>query len=247
MKMPNENMKRQGEYVRLSESVVNSDRWSLLEEKIVSFEEDELLTPRQRKVLFTLFCALRTEYDAIIHDYYNNKYTSRSLLAWRARNLLEINTWCRFCCEDVKNADLLFKWAAEDQLELEAKMEKWAEATNHLATMSERIERVRQDVANQAEKHGVSDLAANYKSPLAAAETIGFEQDFKIHNKILSKFAHPTPMLLFSEELDDGMPKRAFYFFSQGCLFFYDAFFRLERLFVNIEMGELEIKSQNSK
>ena len=234
MEMPSEHMKRQGNYVRLSETVVNSDRWSLLEEKVTDFENDKLITSRQRRVLLELLCALRTEYDSIIHDYYNNIYVSRSLLAWRARNLLEINTWCRFCCVDIKNADLLFKWAAEDQLELETQFEKWAENTDQLTEYSERIERVRQDVLNQADKRGVFDLEAKYKSPF---------EDFKIHNKILSKYAHPTPMLLLSKELGDGMSKRQFYFFSQGCLFFYDAFSRLEQLFDNIEMGGLEVQS----
>ena len=124
--MPSEHMKLQGIYVRLSESVVNSDRWSLLEEKINDFENDKLITSRQRRVLLELFCALRTEYDSIIHDYYNNMYVSRSLLAWRARNLLEINTWCRFCCVNIQYSYLLFKCSAQDQLELENQFEKWA-------------------------------------------------------------------------------------------------------------------------
>lgn len=226
--MTDEKMKQQGRHVGLAESVVNTTRWAELEEKIESSQSNTFNNSRQRKVFYELLCVLRTEYECIKHDYYENKFTSRSLLAWRARNLLEINTWCRFCCEEKENAEEFFKWAGEDQLELEKELEKWGEVTDQSPEWFEKIERTRQDIYDQAKKRGVSDLKAKYKSPAEAAKAIGHDKDFKIHNKILSKFAHPTPMVVLSAELENGMPKRAFYFFSQGCLFFYDAFFRLE-------------------
>lgn len=97
-----------GNYVRLANSVISSSRWNELEEKMTSPEIDTFTTSQERTVFFSLFCMLRTEYDCLKHDYYENKYSSLSLLAWRTRNLLEINTWCRFCCEDKANADLFY-------------------------------------------------------------------------------------------------------------------------------------------
>ena len=228
MRDDKQDMKRQEHYARLANSVVNTNRWSELEKKMLSTESNIFLNSRQQNVFFELLCALRTEYDSLKYDYSENKYTSRSLLAWRARNILEINTWLRFCCEKTENAEEFFKWAGEDQLELEDQLEKWGQDTDQPSEWFEEIERIRKYVLDQSEKRGIPDLKSNYRSPSKVAKEFGHDKNFKIHNKILSKFAHPTPMYILTKEQGDGLPKRAFYFYSQACLFFYDAILGLE-------------------
>ena len=233
-----QDMKRQGHYAWLAHSVINTNRWDELEKKIVSAETNLFVNSRQQKVFFELLCALRTEYDSLEYDYRENKYTSRSLLAWRARNILEINTWLRFCCEETQNAEEFFKWAGEDQLELEDRLEKWGEDTDQPPEWFEKIERVRKYILDQSEERGIPDLKSKYRSPSEVAKAFDHDKNFKIHNKILSKFAHPTPMYILSKEQGEGLPKRAFYFYSQGCLFFHDAVSRLE-IFLEQEQQKL--------
>lgn len=218
-----------GGYVWLADSVISSSRWNTLEEKITSPDATIFATSQERTVFFSLFCTLRTEYDCLKHDYYENKYSSLSLLAWRARNLLEINTWCRFCCEDKENVGLFYKDAGRDGLDLEESLEKWGKETNQPSEWFEKIQRNRDTIRNEAKKLGIFDLDAKYTSPLNAAKALGHEKAHKIHNKILSKFAHPTAYRILSSDSQKGQANRAYYFFSQGCLFFYDGFFRLEK------------------
>lgn len=226
--MADESMKQQVHYAWLADSVIKTNRWKQLEQKVFSPETNIFVNSRQQSVFIELLCTLRTEYDALNYDYRENKYTSRSLLAWRTRNILEINTWLRYCCEKTNNAEEFFKWAAEDQLELEDCHEKWGKETSQPAEWFEKIESIRKYVVDQAKEMGVNDLKSNYRSPSKIAQAFGHDKTFKIHNKILSKFAHPTPMYILSKEHGEELPKRAFYFYSHGCLFFYDAFSRLE-------------------
>jgi hypothetical protein len=218
-----------GNYVKMADSVIFSGRWNTLEEKITSSNTTIFTTSQERTVFFSLFCALRTEYDCLRYDYYENKYSSLSLLAWRTRNLLEINTWCRFCCEDKANAQLFYKDAGRDGLDLEESLEKWGKETNQPSEWFEKIQRNRDKICNEAERHGILDLDAKYTSPLNAAKILGHEKTHRIHNKILSKFAHPTAYRILSSDSQEGQANRAYYFFSQGCLFFYDGFSRLEK------------------
>lgn len=217
-----------GNYVRLADSVISSSRWNALEEKMTSSNITIFTTSQERTVFFSLFCELRTEYDCLKYDYYENKYSSLSLLAWRTRNLLEINTWCRFCCEDKANAGIFYKDAGRDGLDLEESLEKWGKETNQPAAWFEKIQRNRDKICNEAVRRGILDLDTKYMSPLNAAKTLGHEKTHRVHNKILSKFAHPTAYRILSSDSQKGQANRAYYFFSQGCLFFYDGFCRLE-------------------
>lgn len=69
-----------GNYVRLADSLISSSRWNALEEKITSPDATVFTTSQERTVFFSLFCMLRTEYDCLKHDYYENRYSSLSLL-----------------------------------------------------------------------------------------------------------------------------------------------------------------------
>lgn len=229
----NKLIKEQGEFVKLADAVIRNDRWQNLEKKFEASTESVFKTKRQKEVLLKLLCALRTEYECIKHDYYHNQYTSRSLLAWRARNLLEINTWCRFCCDQPENAEIFFEDAGKDQLELEEQLEKWGKDTNQPPEWFENIIDNKKYIHEQAAKRGITELNSKYVSPSNAAKNLNHDKTFKIHNKILSKFVHPTAMLILSKETEKGLSQRAFYFFSQGCLFFYDGFCRLEKFLEN--------------
>lgn len=222
-------IKEQEKHVISAETLIDSPRWERLETKIIEGSPETFSSSQQRTVFYTLFFALRTEYDALNHDYKENKYTSRSLLAWRARNLLELNMWARFCCEDDVNAKIFFEEAGKDQLELQEKLEQWGKETNQSPEWFDEREKNKQDIHDQAKKHGITKLNSKFYSLLNISKTIGHDKAYKIHNKILSKFAHPTAMLLFSIESEDKLPRTAYYLFSQGCLFFYDGIARIEK------------------
>lgn len=233
--------KAQGEKIRKSEDIMNSGRCSDLVKKIEDPELRIFSTSIQRSVFTLLLSALVTEYECLIYDYNSNERSSRALFAWRARNLLEINTLCRYCCADDNNAEEIFREGAIDQLNLEDAFENFARKTKQPKEYFEVIENKKRTIREQAEKFGINDIDSKpkYRGLRDIASHIGFKDEFLIHNKILSKFAHPTAMLLFSDESQQSSSKRAFYFVSQGSIYFQDAFARLENFVAeNYQLGK---------
>lgn len=227
--MTDSEIKLKNDYVESAEFIINSSRWKNIEKYLNSLNVSSLLTPQEEIVFFEIFNGLGSEYHCLKYDYYENKFTSLSLLAWRARNLLELNTWIRFCCEDKANPTLFFFDAGKDQLDLEEKMQLWGKETDQPTEFFEQIERNKKNIKEQAEKYGITNLNSKYKSLSAASKMLKHHKTFHIHNKILSKFAHPTAMRLFTQRSKKEVADIAFYFFSQGCLFFYDGFSRIEK------------------
>jgi hypothetical protein len=119
-----------------------------------------------------------------------------STLAWTARNLLEISIWAEYCNQSPSNARRFFEDVLRDLFDL-------VKLGNELAA---------KQPDSQAEFDGMSNrlrrLAITLNIPTAeesftkvqqAAKAIGRGDDFVLWNKVFSKFAHPTALVMFMD------------------------------------------------
>ncbi|HIF25078.1 MAG TPA: hypothetical protein EYG21_02980 [Nitrospinaceae bacterium] len=216
-------------YIEWAESIFSSNRMKALLEKIDASDVSVLSSPHARTVFLSLLRALWYEYDGLIYDYKRNEHTSLSLLAWRTRNVLELNLWCRFCCEDKANAEIFFKEGSKDALNLVESLEAWGTKTDQPQDWFEDRKRSKEKVIEEASMHGHDDLDGKYIRISKAAEACGYGACFNLHYKFLSKFAHPTAFRLFIKDDKKEIARQAHSFLKQGALYFHDGFVKLER------------------
>lgn len=151
-----------------------------------------------------------------------------SLLAWRARNLLELSVWSTYFVKSKEHARRLYEDAGRDVLDLLSAFEKWGQATAQPIDWLNPLANGKQDLSQRAAAQGIETLEGPYKRVTEAAKDCGMSDHFSLSFKMLSKFAHPTAMQIL------GVPDEARHalqndcFFSQGCLFFTGAFVALE-------------------
>jgi hypothetical protein len=69
-----------------------------------------------------------SEYLALKRAYADERERESSLLAWRARNLLELSAWCLYCAKDRPHARRLYEDAGRDVLGIYSGFEKWGTA-----------------------------------------------------------------------------------------------------------------------
>ncbi len=104
----------------------------------------------------------------------------------------------------------------------------WGEATNQFPDWFQQGKDARDGLANAALVRGVASIDGQLTKVAAAAEEIGIAHHFKPMNKLLSKFAHPTAMLILGNSEARKMQKDSV--FANGCLFFVGAFTALENI-----------------
>jgi hypothetical protein len=184
---------------------------------------DQLVT-----VFAPLCAAVFSEYLALRRAF-EDASSEASLVAWRARNLLELSVWSLYCSKDTDNARRLYADAGRDVLNIFGAFSKWSAATG--ATLANRgaTDAAIAELSGRATAEGIESLEGAYKSVGEAAKEVGLADHFALGNKLLSKFAHPTAMQIFSSPNDAKTGTQKELFFCQGCLFFVGAFNELER------------------
>lgn len=151
-----------------------------------------------------------------------------ALLSWRARNLLELSVWATFCATDQNKARQFFKDLGRDASDLLKVLQTWGEATNQSPDWFQQGADARDGIANAALVRGVASIDGQFTKVAAAAGEIGIAHHFTLMNKNLSKFAHPTAMLILGNSETRKMQKDSV--FANGCLFFVGAFTALENI-----------------
>jgi hypothetical protein len=169
---------------------------------------------------FSGFFALKKAYDDIKSE--------PSLLAWRARNLLEISVWSIYCAKDTKNARIFYEEAGRDVKNIYEALIKWGEGTSQDSNWLDPIKAAKADISAQATSEGIESLEGAYKQVSKVAEECGIGQHFKVDYKMLSKFAHPTAMLILSTPDEEKEKLQKDMFYSQGCMYFVGGFNALE-------------------
>jgi hypothetical protein len=113
--------------------------------------------------------------------------------AWNARNLLELWIWLKYCAASRENARRFHEDALRDMRGLSdalSKMHKQQGIPNEFEASA----RVQFELAR--EKFGLDSLDSDYLGVGDAAKAVGLVDQFGSTNKFLSKFAHPTAVLV---------------------------------------------------
>ena len=151
-----------------------------------------------------------------------------SLLAWRARNLLELSTWCMYCVKSRENARRLYEDAGRDEHGLYDAFSKWGTARSQDQDFLDIFVKATQNLSNRAAAEGIASINGHYKDVREAAIEVGIGDHYALTYRMLSKFTHPTAMGILSVLNDDTAKLQRDLFFSFGCLFFVGAFTAVE-------------------
>jgi hypothetical protein len=131
---------------------------------------------------------LAAEHDLLPDRTVNGPHTvlrSVLVLAWRARNLLELWVWAKYFAKDEESARRLYEDAGRDALDTLVAFEKWTAA-------SEPLKEEKLLFLKRASNEGIASLEGGYKRVAEAATDCALNEYYAFYNKLLSKFAHPT-------------------------------------------------------
>jgi hypothetical protein len=223
------------EYSRLVDEaagISTSGRWTAVNECVQRLAENPGVDNEWWVSVFgSLYSQIFSEYLSLKRAY-EEKHDKTSLLAWRARNLLELWVWCLYCSKSRENARRLYEDAGRDVLGLYTAFTTWGTATAQDLEWLDRIAGAKQGLSKETISEGIASLDGPLKAVRDAAVEAGIDEHFRAHfrasYRMLSKFAHPTAMRILAvpDEAKEAVQNDAF--FSQGCLFFTGAFQALE-------------------
>jgi hypothetical protein len=119
-----------GKFVDDAENIRTSGRWSALNANLKRIaamlaHDDAWYVDLASSLAYHLF----SEYLRMEKDYTDNTNMDASLLAWRARNLLELLVWCTYCSKSRDNARRLYEDAGRDVRELFNAFKAWGVKT----------------------------------------------------------------------------------------------------------------------
>src|ERR1700722_9166601 len=166
-----------------------------------------------------------TEFTLLTNAYEGKEETP--LLAWRARNLLELCTWSMYSEAKKENARRLYEDAGRDEQDIYDLFHAWGTKTDQDASFLDPLAKAKVDLAARAAAEGIGTLEGPYKRIAAAANESG-NRDFKVGYKLLSKFAHPTALRIMGVPSEQQTTAQREQFFGMGCLYFAGAFHALD-------------------
>jgi Family of unknown function (DUF5677) len=180
------------------------------------------------QVLGALCSKVFSEYMLLKTAYASRHDGDVALLAWRARNLLELAVWSTYCTKSKENARRFYVDVGRDVLDVYGAFEKWGSATAQCTYWLQLFTNAKQDVSRRAASEGIETLEGPYTQVSKVAKECGMEIHFKTAFKMFSKFAHPTAMQIMTppDDAEDTLQRDCFY--AQGCLYFTGAFAALE-------------------
>ena len=114
--------------------------------------------------------------------------------ARNARNLLELWIWIEYCTASRENAKRFYEDALRDALGLAESLSKMCKLTGTVNEFGDQARRKLVEIA--LNDHGIESLDKNYEQVLTAATNVGLDEWYKANNAHLSKFAHPTAIVV---------------------------------------------------
>jgi hypothetical protein len=210
--------------------IAASGRWAALNARIEVLAENPGADNAWWVHLFASLSSQNySEYLSLKRGYENKHIDDAALLAWRARNLLELSVWSAYCAKTRENARRLYEDAGRDTRGIYAAFIKWGLATAKAGDWLDPIATAKQDLSQRALLlDGIESLDGPYKQVSEAAKECGLGEHFSLSFKMLSKFAHPTAMRILAAPDEKRERVQRDLFFSHGCLFFTGAFHALE-------------------
>lgn len=214
------------QWAQAAEAIGKSGRWDAANRLILKLNAT---SSPWLQVFGSLAAAVFSEYLSLKRAYEDPGLDS-AVVAWRARNLLELSIWSLYCAKSKENTLRLFADSGRDVLNLFDAFARWSAIVNKTDVELEPVQREREALAERAALQGVESLEGAYKQVSDAAKELGMGAHFNVANKMLSKFAHPTAMQIMAAAAGDRktttVQKQVF--FSHGCLFFRGAFDAIE-------------------
>lgn len=212
--------------------VRTSGRWEALNDKIKALAAHPAPhAPWYVRTFGALVGETFGEFSCLEKAYEERHFKEVPLLAWRARNLLELSIWARYFSTSIENATRIYADAGRDARELFQRFADWGRQENYPEEWVDALERGRGDLVRRAADQGVDNLTDPFTRVEAAARECGLQEIFQLLNKLLSKFAHPTAMMILrSPEDDEGEKKRRAFCYGIGCLAFQNGIVALERV-----------------
>jgi len=211
-------------------AIATSGRWDAVNSRIEFLAGNPGLGNAWWVHLFGGLCNQTfSEYLALKRAHQERKHGDAALLAWHARNLLELSVWAIYCVKSRDNARRLYEDAGRDARELYDKFIKWGTTIAQDPDWLRPIESAKQDLSQRALNDGIESVEGPYKKVRDAAVECGFGEHFNLSYTMLSKFAHPTAMQIRAAHNEGSDVAQRGVFYSQGCLFFLGAFDALER------------------
>ena len=214
--------------VEEADNVAASGRWDAVNERIKQLAANPGRDNGWWVQLFGSLCSQAFSEYLSLKRSYGEKRDDSSLLAWRARNLLELSVWCLYCAKSRENARRLYEDAGRDVLGLFSAFTRWGTATAQDPDWLDLFTGAKQDLSQRAASDGIASLDGSYKKVSEAATEAGIGEHFTLSYRMLSKFAHPTAMQILASPDEAKAALQKDCFFSQGCLFFTGAFVALE-------------------
>jgi hypothetical protein len=209
--------------------IAASGRLAAVNERIKSLAANPGLDNDWWVQVFASLCfQICSEYLSLKRAYEEKRDNKTSLLAWRARNLLELSVWCLYCSKSRENARRLYEDAGRDALGLFSAFTKWGTATARDPEWLNGIICARDDLSRRAISDGITSLEEPFKEVRDAASETEIGEHFRLSFRMLSKFAHPTAMRIMAAPDEAKETLQNDIFFSQGCLFFAGAFQAVE-------------------
>ena len=209
-------------------NIAASGRWTAVNERIKCLAANPGVDNDWWVQLFASLCSQIFSEYLLLKCTHEESRDGASLLAWRARNLLELSVWCLYCSKSRVNARRLYEDAGRDVLGLFSAFTKWGVATAQDPDWLDLFTGAKQDLRQRAALDGIDSLNGPYKQISEAAKETGIGDHFSLGYRMFSKFAHPTAMQILAPPNETTTAFQKDLFFSQGCVFFTGAFVALE-------------------
>ena len=220
--------------------IASSGRWKEFNGKIAHCTRNIEADNQWHFMLFgSMWHQTCSEYHALKDSYSAPSGNDLSLLAWRARNLLELRIWATYFCRSEQNARRIYEDAGRDGLDLFKALATWGRAADRVTDWETKFKDADAILRERAKEKGIDDLDGTFKAVRDAAEECGLGPDYRLQFKMFSKFAHPTAFQLIAPVDDPSWKPFRDAIFSQGCGLFALIFAGLEN-YLNSNAGQWE-------
>jgi hypothetical protein len=115
------------------------------------------------------------------------KFGRLSIIAWLARNILELATWSAHCARSEKNSKGFVLDAGRD-------VNDALNVPDGIFSQTFSFRGARQENLDRAIRDGLTSLDDKYNTVYDVAKQLGQGDMFRYTNKLFSKFAHPTAL-----------------------------------------------------
>jgi hypothetical protein len=163
-------------HVDAAEQINTSGRWAAVNASIERLAANPGVDNAWYVELIAGLCFnVLSEYWLLRNAYADTKAGRASLLAWRARNLVELAVWSTYCSKGRENARRLYEDAGRDVLDVYGAFEKWGSTTAQGTDWAQVFTNAKDDLSQRAALDGIESLEGSYKQVSAAAKECGME------------------------------------------------------------------------